>query len=110
MFGSFLMLCSKLNRRDFTHLFIFLLDFSAFVFVSFPLKAQVCERRGGGVERPVAEHLRPDEGGELAAVLPAHPGKMPTSVCGPETAATKAPASTISGPEPLQTPGTQERS
>lgn len=109
MFGSFLMLCSRLSRRVFAHLFF--TDFSAFVPLPPPLlKTQAYERRGGGVERPAAEHLRPDEGSEPAAVLPAHPGKMPTSVCGAETATTKASASTISGPEPLQTPGTQESS
>lgn len=59
------------------------------------------------MERPVAEHLRPDEASEPSAVLPAHPGKMPTSVCGAEAATTTASASTVSGPEPLQTPGAQ---
>lgn len=95
-----------LKAAEFLRTYLFFTFLS--VRLSFLLKAQARERRGVGVERPAAEHLRPDEGSEPAAVLPAHPGKMPTSVCGPETATTKTSASTISGPEPLQTPGTQE--
>lgn len=97
-------------QRFYSLIYVSLISLRLSFFLSFLLKAQVRERRGGGMERPVAEHLRPDEGGQLAAVLPAHPGKMPTSVCGPETATTTASASTVSGPEPLQTPGTQQSS
>lgn len=60
------------------------------------------------LERAAAEHLRPDERSQPPAVLPAHPRKIPTPVCSPETATTKTSASTISGPEPFQTSGTEE--
>lgn len=55
-----------------------------------------------------AERIQLGDGGEPSAALPAHPRKLPASVCYPETATAKTSVSTVSGPKPLQTPGIED--